>query len=173
MTALSQLVASHDADTPLVLHVSAAVRFTAVDSLSFSSEQVSPVSESSGSSSLAILDRFMSRWSKFVGDPVMSKWIVVALGISVFLNSYLLKGIASGSDSGFAPGSAAEAAARILLASTSSVMDAEDADAKERLRRRWTGELPGLQEIQNEWTSEDAAAIVRNQRRLEIGRAHV
>lgn len=51
----------------------------------------------------------------------MSKWIVIALGISVFLNGYLLRGIASSSDSGFAPGSAAEAAARILLASTGNL----------------------------------------------------
>lgn len=38
----------------------------------------------------------MSSWSTFVGDPVMSKWIVVLLGISVALNGYLLKGIAAG-----------------------------------------------------------------------------
>lgn len=97
----------------------------------------------------------------------MSKWIVVALGLSVFLNSYLLKGIASGSDSGFAPGSAAEAAARILLASTGSVMDQVDAEAKARLRERWSGGLEGLQDLQKEWTSEDATAMTKShQRRL-------
>lgn len=31
-----------------------------------------------------------------VGDPVMSKWIIVVLGISVALNGFLLKGIAAG-----------------------------------------------------------------------------
>lgn len=44
-----------------------------------------------------IIENFMSSWTTFVGDPVMSKWIVVILGISVFLNGYLLKGIAAGS----------------------------------------------------------------------------
>jgi hydroxymethylglutaryl-CoA reductase (NADPH) len=44
-----------------------------------------------------IIENFMSSWTTLVGDPVMSKWIVVILGISVFLNGYLLKGIAAGS----------------------------------------------------------------------------
>ena len=42
------------------------------------------------------LDRFMSSWTRLVGDPVLSKWIVVALAISILLNGYLLKGIAAG-----------------------------------------------------------------------------
>ncbi|CAE6405861.1 unnamed protein product, partial [Rhizoctonia solani] len=41
-------------------------------------------------------DSFMSEWSTLVGDPVLSKWIVLALAVSVFLNGYLLKGIGSG-----------------------------------------------------------------------------
>ncbi|KAH9822387.1 hydroxymethylglutaryl-coenzyme A reductase-domain-containing protein [Melampsora americana] len=49
------------------------------------------------SSSLLVLDEFMSSWTAFVGDPVVSKWIVLALGISVLLNAYLLKGIATSS----------------------------------------------------------------------------
>ncbi|KAI0701990.1 3-hydroxy-3-methylglutaryl-coenzyme A reductase [Cytidiella melzeri] len=44
-----------------------------------------------------IIENFMSSWTMLVGDPVMSKWIVVVLGISVFLNGYLMKGIAAGS----------------------------------------------------------------------------
>lgn len=47
-----------------------------------------------GSSSLMFLDELMSSWTEFVGDPVMSKWIVLVLGLSVLLNAYLLKGIA-------------------------------------------------------------------------------
>ena len=43
-----------------------------------------------------IIENFMSSWTTLVGDPVLSKWIVVILGISVFLNGYLLKGIAAG-----------------------------------------------------------------------------
>lgn len=41
-------------------------------------------------------DSFMSEWSTLVGDPILSKWIVLALAVSVFLNGYLLKGITSG-----------------------------------------------------------------------------
>ncbi|OCH91254.1 3-hydroxy-3-methylglutaryl-coenzyme A reductase [Obba rivulosa] len=43
------------------------------------------------------LDAFMSSWSRLVGDPVVSKWIVLLLAVSVALNGYLLKGIAAGS----------------------------------------------------------------------------
>ncbi|KAF5383316.1 hypothetical protein D9615_004985 [Tricholomella constricta] len=42
------------------------------------------------------LDGFMSSWTRLVGDPVLSKWIVVVLAISISLNGYLLKGIAAG-----------------------------------------------------------------------------
>ncbi|PLW54053.1 hypothetical protein PCANC_09463 [Puccinia coronata f. sp. avenae] len=48
----------------------------------------------STTSSLVFLDELMSSWTEFVGDPVMSKWIVIVLGLSVLLNAYLLKGIA-------------------------------------------------------------------------------
>ncbi|KAF9564493.1 hypothetical protein CPC08DRAFT_748352 [Agrocybe pediades] len=43
-----------------------------------------------------LVDAFMSSWTRLVGDPFMSKWIVVILAISVALNGYLLKGIAAG-----------------------------------------------------------------------------
>lgn len=43
-----------------------------------------------------VIENFMSSWTKLVGDPVMSKWIVVVLAISVTLNGFLLKGIAAG-----------------------------------------------------------------------------
>jgi hydroxymethylglutaryl-CoA reductase (NADPH) len=45
--------------------------------------------------SFAMIDSFMSEWSSVVGDPFLSKWIVVALALSVFLNGYLLKGISA------------------------------------------------------------------------------
>lgn len=45
-------------------------------------------------------DDFMSAWTSLVGDPVLSKWIVVVLAISISLNGYLLKGIAAGMASG-------------------------------------------------------------------------
>ncbi|KAF5390098.1 hypothetical protein D9757_003842 [Collybiopsis confluens] len=43
-----------------------------------------------------IVENFMSSWSRLVGDPVMSKWIVMVLAVSISLNGYLLKGIAAG-----------------------------------------------------------------------------
>lgn len=38
----------------------------------------------------------MSSWTSLVGDPVMSKWIIVLLAISILLNGFLLKGLALG-----------------------------------------------------------------------------
>lgn len=123
------------------------------------------------SSSLAVLDRFMSSWSKLVGDPVISKWIVIALGISVFLNGYLLKGIASGS----APSSAAvEIAARILLESTGTNIahDEEKTRKKETLTdaaalekmRAWKVNGTSGADLQP-WSSEDAQAMTRKHNR--------
>ncbi len=40
-------------------------------------------------------ESFMSFWTTIVSDPIMSKWIVLALAASVFLNGYLLKGLGS------------------------------------------------------------------------------
>ena len=134
-----------------------------------------------GAVPLAILDRFMTAWSRFVGDPVMSKWIVIALGVSVFLNGYLLKGLASalgGHGTGFAPTSAAEAAARILLASTRSALGSsangggggleDDDERKARMRRRWSsGEksLPRLSSLSaDNWSLADAAEMARIRR---------
>ena len=50
----------------------------------------------SSKSTSELLDSFMSSWTRLVGDPILSKWIVVVLAISISLNGYLLKGIASG-----------------------------------------------------------------------------
>jgi len=43
-----------------------------------------------------LVESFMSSWTRLVGDPILSKWIVVLLAISVALNGYLLRGIALG-----------------------------------------------------------------------------
>jgi len=86
---------------------------------------------------LASLDRFMTAWSSLVGDPVMSKWIVIALGISVFLNGYLLKGVAIGSSRA----EAAVSAARILLASTGQLDLDEEKPGKFLRRHSETSEL--------------------------------
>ncbi|KIL63528.1 hypothetical protein M378DRAFT_665597 [Amanita muscaria Koide BX008] len=42
------------------------------------------------------IDDFMSSWTKLVGDPILSKWIVLLLALSISLNGYLLKGLAAG-----------------------------------------------------------------------------
>ena len=81
-------------------------------------------------SKMASIDHFMSEWTQLVGDPVLSKWIVVFLGISVLLNGYLLKGIASNSIGGRGP----VAAAAQMLA---GVFDAPNNN--EPKRRRWSG----------------------------------
>ncbi|KAK4703272.1 hydroxymethylglutaryl-CoA reductase (NADPH), partial [Phenoliferia sp. Uapishka_3] len=165
---LDKIVDSHPTGTEIFVHVAPSIQYRIFDPVARAT--ASPIVTldskplSTGASSLAILDRFMSRWSRLVGDPVMSKWIVIALGISVFLNGYLLRGITSGSDSGFAPGSAAEAAARILLASTGNTnalglgLDDGEGNPIDR-RRRPTVEAQSLAELQKGWTSDDVAAM--------------
>jgi hydroxymethylglutaryl-CoA reductase (NADPH) len=53
-------------------------------------------SKSTTTTTWEFLESFMSSWTRLVGDPIMSKWIVVMLAISISLNGYLLKGIAAG-----------------------------------------------------------------------------
>lgn len=63
------------------------------------------------------LDSFMHAWSVLAGDPVIGKWLSVALVISVFLNTFLLKGIATRNPAvieGNAVRVTAQAAARLL-----------------------------------------------------------
>ncbi|KAK0482246.1 hydroxymethylglutaryl-coenzyme A reductase-domain-containing protein [Armillaria novae-zelandiae] len=43
-----------------------------------------------------MVESFMSSWSRLVGDPLLSKWIVVVLALSISLNGYLLKAIGAG-----------------------------------------------------------------------------
>lgn len=50
-----------------------------------------------------MFENFMTSWTRLVGDPVISKWIVVVLAISVALNGYLIKGIAAGGIGGLRP----------------------------------------------------------------------
>ncbi|PWN48638.1 hypothetical protein IE53DRAFT_389145 [Violaceomyces palustris] len=95
-----------------------------------------------GTSSLAVLDSFMSGWTIIVGDPVISKWMSLALGISIFLNAYLLKGIANGNAAvaeGNAAGAAAYAAARMIGAHLDSeARGFEGSDERTGSRKRWS-----------------------------------
>ncbi|GAA6030905.1 hypothetical protein JCM8097_008929 [Rhodosporidiobolus ruineniae] len=166
---LLQLVAAHESGTELLVHVVPALHYHAVDrTLPVSSPVTSaPALPQLGTAtdSFASIDQFLSRWTRLVGDPIVSKWIVIALGISLFLNGYLLKGIASGSDS-LSHGSAAEVAARILLASTGSDVENDDDEAaKARLRRSFS---LLREELQNEWTQKDAASMQREYAKGEL-----
>ncbi|KAK4046320.1 3-hydroxy-3-methylglutaryl-coenzyme A (HMG-CoA) reductase isozyme [Microbotryomycetes sp. JL201] len=168
-TALAQLVAAHERGTELYVHIAPALQYEAVDPTVVSRDiqpTLTPPSRSDDSGSLANLDEFMSRWTRLVGDPLISKWIVVALGISLFLNGYLLKGIAS-NDTSFHSGSAAEAAARILLASTNggSALDDNETDhSSQRAQLKKSFSFLN-KDLQNEWTEKDAAAMTREHRR--------
>lgn len=53
--------------------------------------------------STEFIENFMTGWTTLVGDPVLSKWIVLLLAVSVALNGYLLKGIAEGAMRGLQP----------------------------------------------------------------------
>ncbi|KAK4686318.1 hydroxymethylglutaryl-CoA reductase (NADPH), partial [Tremellales sp. Uapishka_1] len=99
-------------------------------------------------SRMASIDHFMSEWSTLVGDPVLSKWIVVCLGISVLLNGYLLKGIASNSIGGKGP----VAAAALALA---SVFDQTD----QPKRRRWSAGGSSMEEYRQD-TVRDTKSVI-------------
>ncbi|KAM5532160.1 hypothetical protein V8D89_014185 [Ganoderma adspersum] len=58
---------------------------------------LAPALRASNANTGDAIENFMSSWSSLVGDPVVSKWIVALLAVSVVLNGYLLKGIAAGS----------------------------------------------------------------------------
>ncbi|SCV74476.1 BQ2448_8115 [Microbotryum intermedium] len=166
--ALAQLVNAHNRQTALLIHLAPPLQYRAIDPSASTAKSFKPV-DATVTGHLASFDKLMSRWTKLVGDPILSKWIVIALGISVFLNGYLLKGIASGSDSAFASGSAAEAAARILLAGVSGGATDEDESGSmsttEAKLRRSINQL--AVELQTEWTPTDAAAMTRQHVRSE------
>ena len=50
-----------------------------------------------------MVESFMTAWTVLVGDPVLSRWIVLVLSVSVALNDYILKGIAEGAMRGLQP----------------------------------------------------------------------
>ena len=125
---------------------SAALNTSGISSFG-SSKSTRSKSVSRGSSSLAVLDGFMSSWTVIVGDPVISKWMSLALGISIFLNAYLLKGIANGNAAlaeGNAAGAAAYAAARFIGAHLDSEARATEGQDARAGRRSGRDERPSL-----------------------------
>ena len=85
----------NDEDESLLVKVSPPIHMKVVLPSSMLSASSSRPSLPSRSTS-ELLESFMSSWTRLVGDPILSKWIVVVLAISITLNGYLLKGIASG-----------------------------------------------------------------------------
>lgn len=158
--ALTQLAAAHGIDSDLVVHVASPVRLQlyipgiSADASSTPNSATDYIERTD--TPLAVLDRFMSSWTRFVGDPVMSKWIVIILAISVFLNGYLLKGIAIGTSRA----EAAESAARILLGATGQI-DIEEKPGK-LLRRHstTTDPLKALREAHNKKRQELVEASI-------------
>ncbi|KAF8315415.1 hypothetical protein DL93DRAFT_906082 [Clavulina sp. PMI_390] len=95
--ALSSLSTGQSSDADIIARVSAPV-FVRVEPTA----DPTPSSERPRSSThLVMLDAFMSAWSSLIGDPIVSKWIVITLAVSVFLNWYLLKGLATSLPSPF------------------------------------------------------------------------
>jgi len=120
--ALAELSGRHPLESDIVAQIASPLFLQffvpGISSDSTSDYPFSPLLETvADQTPLASLDRFMTSWTRFVGDPVMSKWIVIILAISLFLNGYLLKGIAIGTSRA----EAAESAARILLAATGQI----------------------------------------------------
>ncbi|CDS01798.1 probable 3-hydroxy-3-methylglutaryl-coenzyme A reductase [Sporisorium scitamineum] len=136
---------------------------------------VRPVPVGRGSSSLAVLDSLMSGWTVIVGDPVISKWMSLALGISIFLNAYLLKGIATGNaalSEGNAAGAAAYAAARFIGAHLDSEAKVIE-EHTERHSRKWNARAEnGRPVVQTRGHSADGISEYHN-RLAKLSAAHV
>jgi hydroxymethylglutaryl-CoA reductase (NADPH) len=92
---LSRLAALHDG-SELIVRISAPVHVRMIPIISPHLHKESKVK---GRDADDMIDNFMSSWTQLVGDPILSKWIVLLLGVSVALNGYLLKGISTGTGS--------------------------------------------------------------------------
>lgn len=106
---LERLVQGHTspssavANQPLIVRIASPVYIRVIPpplpvSANIPSSKLVPVSSNLASEekpdvNVAMIEAFMNEWTHIVGDPVLSKWIVLALAVSVFLNGYLLKGI--------------------------------------------------------------------------------
>ncbi|KAH9053184.1 hydroxymethylglutaryl-coenzyme A reductase-domain-containing protein [Lactarius vividus] len=92
---LSHLAAVHDG-SELIVRISAPVLVRMVP---ITPPHLHKESKIKGRDADDMIDSFMSSWTRLVGDPILSKWIVLILGVSVALNGYLLKGISTGTGS--------------------------------------------------------------------------
>ena len=121
--ALSSISSSHSSDADIIARVSAPIFIRVVPSESPDSSQGTERPRTS--THLVMLDSFMSAWSSLIGDPIVSKWIVITLAVSVFLNWYLLKGLASSFPSSFP--------SMVTFPSAPSISGAP------KIPRRWSG----------------------------------
>jgi hydroxymethylglutaryl-CoA reductase (NADPH) len=92
---LSSLAALHS-ESELIVRISAPIHVRMVPIITPYLHKESKVKEHDPDD---MIDNFMSSWTRLVGDPILSKWIVLLLGVSVALNGYLLKGISTGTGS--------------------------------------------------------------------------
>lgn len=98
------------------------------------------VSSSAGSSkspSVGAWDNFLNAWTSLVGDPVFSKWIVLAFICSVVLNAFLIKGIASGAGLGMSlPGLSGGAGVRFSAKNLGVVRETESGGEEEDIKAK-------------------------------------
>ncbi|KAI6021814.1 hydroxymethylglutaryl-coenzyme A reductase-domain-containing protein [Pisolithus microcarpus] len=71
-----------------------------------------------------MIENFMTAWTKIVGDPLLSKWIVLLLACSLVLNGYLLKSLAEGAIRGIHPPNV-----RFLVAADTREETSDDKDS--------------------------------------------
>lgn len=98
------------------------------------------VSSSAGSfksPSVGAWDNFLNAWTSLVGDPVFSKWIVLAFICSVVLNAFLIKGIASGAGLGMSlPGLSGGAGVRFSAKNLGVVRETESGGEEEDIKAK-------------------------------------
>ncbi|EPQ53591.1 3-hydroxy-3-methylglutaryl-coenzyme A reductase [Gloeophyllum trabeum ATCC 11539] len=97
----------------------------------------------------AKVEQFLESWTGIVADPIMSKWIVAILAVSIALNGFLLKGLAftSGSTAAQPPFMSASAAAVISPMPEhlgAQPLSLEDIDRKLEKARERPQQLPAL-----------------------------
>jgi NADP-dependent 3-hydroxy-3-methylglutaryl-CoA reductase len=70
-----------------------------------------------------VLSDFLDAWTLLVSDPLMSKWVVIVLGVSMVLNGLLLRGLVE-REAG--PGPESESDAPVSASSTLAIPRAEE-----------------------------------------------
>jgi len=111
---LERLASHHVNSSPIIVRISAPIHIRVLPTVAPSKQSTTTLSGTpliqpstqvraralsassasvDGPENVAMLEAFMSEWTSIVGDPILSKWIILALAVSLSLNGYLLKGI--------------------------------------------------------------------------------